>query len=172
MRVVICGAGVIGAAIAHFLSLRQVETVVVERRGVACAASGKSGGFLALDWCDGTPLEPLARRSFALHGELATTLGGDVGHRRLDTLAVLAGAPGWWSRIEPLDTGLGFRMPYSRSEDYWLYQQRVSQAVSEQQVVVVGDSVIWGEYVEADDRLYLALVDGCPAEASGVAATA
>lgn len=51
MRVVICGAGVIGACAAYFLSLRQVEVVVVERTGVACAASGKSGGFLALDWC-------------------------------------------------------------------------------------------------------------------------
>ena len=30
---------------------------MVERTGVACAASGKSGGFLALDWCDGTPLD-------------------------------------------------------------------------------------------------------------------
>jgi len=44
---------------------------VIERTGVACAASGKSGGFLALDWCDGSPLAPLARRSFALHAELA-----------------------------------------------------------------------------------------------------
>ena len=32
MRVVMCGGGVIGA----------------------CTASGKSGGFLALDWCDGS----------------------------------------------------------------------------------------------------------------------
>ena len=66
MRVVICGGGVIGACLAYFLSQRQVDTIVVERTGVACAASGKSGGFLALDWCDGSPLEELARRSFAL----------------------------------------------------------------------------------------------------------
>jgi prevent-host-death family protein len=44
----------------------------VERPGVACAAPGKSGGFLALDWCDGSPLGPLARASLALHAELAT----------------------------------------------------------------------------------------------------
>jgi glycine/D-amino acid oxidase-like deaminating enzyme len=62
MRVVICGGGVIGASLAYFLSLKQAEVVVVERSGVACAASGKSGGFLALDWCDGTPLAALARR--------------------------------------------------------------------------------------------------------------
>ena len=52
---------------------------------VACAASGKSGGFLALDWCDGTPLEALARRSFALHARLAEEIGEDWGYRRLDT---------------------------------------------------------------------------------------
>ena len=71
MRVVICGAGVIGASVAYFLACRGIAATVVERSGVACAASGKSGGFLALDWCDGTPLEALARRSFALHAELA-----------------------------------------------------------------------------------------------------
>ncbi|MGH7375477.1 MAG: hypothetical protein ACREJY_14745 [Candidatus Rokuibacteriota bacterium] len=49
---------------------RGVPVTVVERSGVACAASGKSGGFLALDWCDNTPLGPLARVSFALHAEL------------------------------------------------------------------------------------------------------
>jgi glycine/D-amino acid oxidase-like deaminating enzyme len=92
MTVVICGGGVIGASIAYFLSLRQVEAVVVERAGLASAASGKSGGFLALDWCDGSPLAPLARRSFALHGELARELGGDWGYRRLDTLSVVASA--------------------------------------------------------------------------------
>jgi glycine/D-amino acid oxidase-like deaminating enzyme len=93
MRVLICGGGVIGACTAYFLSLRQVEVIVVERTGVACAASGKSGGFLALDWCDGTPLGRLARRSFALHAELATTLDGSRwGYRRLDTWSVLAGA--------------------------------------------------------------------------------
>lgn len=87
MRVVVCGGGVIGASIAYFLSRRGVEVVVAERTGVACAACGKSGGFLALDWCDGTALQSLARRSFALHAELANELGGDWGYRRLDTHA-------------------------------------------------------------------------------------
>jgi glycine/D-amino acid oxidase-like deaminating enzyme len=92
MRVLICGGGVIGASIAYFLSLRQVEAVVIERTGVACAASGKSGGFLALDWCDGSPLAPLARRSFELHAELGAEFGGRWGYRRLATLGILASA--------------------------------------------------------------------------------
>ena len=85
MHVLICGGGVIGASIAYFLSRRGVETTVIERTGLACAASGKSGGFLALDWCDGTPLEPLARRSFALHARLVEEIGNDWNYRPLTT---------------------------------------------------------------------------------------
>jgi glycine/D-amino acid oxidase-like deaminating enzyme len=85
MRVLICGGGVIGASIAFFLSCRGVTATVIEGTGVAAAASGKSGGFLARDWCDGSALAPLARRSFALHEELTAKLGDDWGFRRLDT---------------------------------------------------------------------------------------
>jgi glycine/D-amino acid oxidase-like deaminating enzyme len=87
MCVLICGGGVIGAAIAYFLSRRGARPVVIERAGIAAAASGKSGGFLALDWCDGTPLAALARRSFALHTALPGEVGADWGFRRLDTYA-------------------------------------------------------------------------------------
>src|SRR6202162_4039821 len=87
MRVLICGGGVIGASIAYFLSCSEAKAIVIERTGVACAASGKSGGFLALDWCDGTPLMGLARRSFALHAELAGSLDGDWGYRVMTTYA-------------------------------------------------------------------------------------
>jgi glycine/D-amino acid oxidase-like deaminating enzyme len=89
-HVVVCGAGVVGAAVAYFLSLRGVRVTVVERTGVACAASGKSGGFIALDWCDGSPLGPLARASFALHARLARELNADYGYRRMDTFAMAA----------------------------------------------------------------------------------
>jgi glycine/D-amino acid oxidase-like deaminating enzyme len=80
----------VGAAIAYFLARRGVAVSVVERTGVACAASGKSGGFLALDWCDGSPLGPLARASFALHDQLARELGVDYGYRRVDTFMLAA----------------------------------------------------------------------------------
>src|SRR5260221_10673410 len=81
MRVVICGGGVIGACTAYFLSRRGIDVTVVERTEVAAAASGKAGGFLARDWCAGTPLDALARRSFALHARLADDIAGDWGHR-------------------------------------------------------------------------------------------
>ena len=97
MRVLICGGGVIGASIAYFLSRRGIETTVIESTGLACAASGKSGGFLALDWCDRTPLEPLARRSFALHGRLVEEIGNDWNYRPLTTYGGSMGLRPQWS---------------------------------------------------------------------------
>jgi glycine/D-amino acid oxidase-like deaminating enzyme len=61
MRVVICGVGVIGACAAYFLRRHGIDVIVVERTEVAAAASGKAGGFLARDWCAGTPLDARAR---------------------------------------------------------------------------------------------------------------
>jgi glycine/D-amino acid oxidase-like deaminating enzyme len=84
-RIVICGGGAIGAAIAYFLARRGATPIVIERHAVAGAASGKSGGFLALDWCRDSELDPLARRSFVLHAELAEALGNPWGYRRLTT---------------------------------------------------------------------------------------
>jgi len=86
-RVVICGGGAIGCAIAYFLSRRGAQTIVVERHAVAGSASGKSGGFLAYDWCGGSALDALARRSFDLHAELAVSLGNPWGYRRLEAFA-------------------------------------------------------------------------------------
>jgi glycine/D-amino acid oxidase-like deaminating enzyme len=91
MHVLICGGGVIGCSIAYFLSRRGVKATVIEGTGLACAASGKSGGFLARDWCDGSPLSTLARRSFDLHAQLAEEVPGDWGYRRLDTYGGFAG---------------------------------------------------------------------------------
>src|SRR5262249_54749628 len=89
-------AGVVGASVAYYLARRGIAVTVIERSGVACAASGKSGGFLALDWCDGSVLEPLARTSFALHARLPHELGRDYGYRGVETFMLAAretGAP-------------------------------------------------------------------------------
>nr|ACG35783.1 D-amino acid oxidase [Zea mays] len=94
-RVVICGGGVVGACTAYFLATHAASPTVptlVERCAPACAASGKAGGFLALDWCDSTPaLSRLARASFALHRRLADALGGAdaYGFRPVHTLSIL-----------------------------------------------------------------------------------
>jgi glycine/D-amino acid oxidase-like deaminating enzyme len=102
MRALILGGGVIGSSIAYRLASRGADVTVVERSAIACAASGKSGGFLALDWCDGTPLMHLARRSFELHAQLAEDLRGDWGYRRMTTYAGMVGRSSSRSPRSPL----------------------------------------------------------------------
>ncbi len=86
-RIVICGGGAIGTAIAYYLSRAGARPIVIERHAVGGAASGKSGGFMALDWCQSSALDRLARRSFELHAELAIGLDNPWGYRRLTTFA-------------------------------------------------------------------------------------
>lgn len=90
--VAIAGGGLVACSCAYFLQRSGlVDVVLVERMPhVASAASGKAGGFLARDWGDGTSTEPLHKRSFALHEELAKTLGLET-YRKIPTLSVLGG---------------------------------------------------------------------------------
>ena len=93
MHVVICGGGVIGACTAYFLARRGIDVTVVERAEVASSASGKAGGFLARDWCAGSPLDALARRSFALHARLHEEIGG-WGYQRVSAYSGLVAPEG------------------------------------------------------------------------------
>ena len=80
-EVVICGAGIIGAATAYYLAKRGVASTLIDRVGVAAAASGRAGGFLAKDWNDASPVGPLARLSFDLHCGLQDELGCEIDFR-------------------------------------------------------------------------------------------
>ena len=66
--------------------------------------------------------------------------------------AVLA-TPRIWKRAERFDTGPDYRVPYSLSRDYWLYQRRIEQINDPKRIILFGDSVIWGEYVLSDGTL-------------------
>ncbi|KAL3591450.1 hypothetical protein D5086_010090 [Populus alba] len=106
-RVAVCGGGVIGVCTAYFLAKKGAAVTLIEKSSVACAASGKSGGFLALDWCDGGPLSSLARASFNLHRSLAEELNGteSYGYRPLTTLSLTiteSGKQGQSSRVQNL----------------------------------------------------------------------
>ncbi|QDP16884.1 hypothetical protein Tsubulata_009117 [Turnera subulata] len=89
-RVVVCGGGVIGACTAYYLSKKAAAVTLVEQSSVACAASGKAGGFLSLDMCDGEPIAALARTGYNLHRSLAQELNGpeSYGYRPLTSLLV------------------------------------------------------------------------------------
>lgn len=59
-------------------------------------------------------------------------------------------APRVWTWIERFDTGPDYRLPYALSRDYWLYERRLVRETVPSQVIVLGDSVVWGEYVRPD----------------------
>jgi hypothetical protein len=61
--------------------------------------------------------------------------------------------PRLWKKVEPYPTGGDYRIPYALSTDYWLYERRLGQLTDPHQVPVLGDSVVWGEYVRPDGTL-------------------
>jgi len=60
--------------------------------------------------------------------------------------------PPLWKKLERFETGPNYRNPYALSKDYWLYERRL-QRLAPTNIVVLGDSVIWGEYVLPDGTL-------------------
>lgn len=74
----------------------------------------------------------------------------------LATLALCAligmGTPMLWKHLETFQTPADYRIPYSLSKDYWLYHRRLERLDSKD-IVLLGDSVVWGEYVQANGTL-------------------
>lgn len=65
----------------------------------------------------------------------------------------LVGIPRIWKKLERFETGADYRIPYSLSRDYWLYERRAERIDDPQKIVLLGDSVIWGEYVAPEGTL-------------------
>ncbi len=170
MRVAICGGGVIGVAVAYYLARRGAEAMVIERTGIANAASGKSGGFLALDWCDGTRLSALARRSFALHAELDERLP-DTGYRRLDTYGGFSGGGGrrkagsWISERIAIDRRLGSPETTAQIDPYG-FTTALMRAAEERGARIIAGTV--DGLVRSNGRVAGVLVDGAAVEADAV----
>ena len=68
-------------------------------------------------------------------------------------LACALAIPRLGKRAEPFPTGPDYRIPYALSSDYWLYQRRLEQDAGPGKILVLGDSVVWGEYVRRDGTL-------------------
>jgi hypothetical protein len=62
-------------------------------------------------------------------------------------------APVSWKKVEPCTLAPDHRMPHDLSNDYWLYERYADLAVKRFDTLLVGDSVVWGEYVTRQDTL-------------------
>ncbi|KAF4346771.1 hypothetical protein G4B88_031058 [Cannabis sativa] len=75
-RIVVCGDRFIGVCTTHLLAKNGAPVTLVKKSSIADAASGKAGGFLAVDWCDSRPVSSLAQASFNLPSSLFEELDG------------------------------------------------------------------------------------------------
>ncbi|KAI8350372.1 FAD dependent oxidoreductase [Blakeslea trispora] len=121
-HIVIVGGGVIGACSAYFLSKHDnAKVTLIEKTDIACGASGKSGGFLALDWSDSQPgMKELSRASFQLHKALAEELNGaeTYGYRAMNTYSIV---------FDPTlgDQGGKKKKKNTPPEIHWIHQSHV-----------------------------------------------
>lgn len=124
MSTVIVGGGIVGVTAAFYLQKKGRKVVLIEKCGVGCHSSGKAGGFLTdgdSGWHSGS-IGRLAKRSFALHEELANELGAEnIGFRRVKCVGLgkEAGiaepswlAPGQYQRDMGNESGLAQVTPY------------------------------------------------------------
>ena len=58
-----------------------------------------------------------------------------------------------WQRIEPLEIGRDHRVPYRLGNDYWYYERMCRKTALGDETLLVGDSVLWGHYVDSAGTL-------------------
>jgi len=68
-------------------------------------------------------------------------------------LGALALLPVLWKRAEPFRPGEDYRIPYALTNDYWFFHRYSRCAAAQGKTLVLGDSVIWGQYVNKDQTL-------------------
>ncbi len=69
-------------------------------------------------------------------------------------VVVLAFAlPAIWPHLERFPSEPDYRIPYELSNDYWLYDRCTREAAARCDTLVVGDSVVWGQYVTREQTL-------------------
>ena len=80
----------------------------------------------------------------------------------LFAVALMAVAPTLWRQVEAFDPSADYRMPHELSNDYWLFERFAGLAAARGDTLLLGDSVVWGEYVIPPETLshYLNEIDG------------
>ncbi len=68
-------------------------------------------------------------------------------------LLLAAALPAVQQRTEPFSPDPDYRLPYSLSEDYYLWSRFARHVARAGQIAVIGDSVVWGHYVAPNATL-------------------
>jgi len=67
--------------------------------------------------------------------------------------AVLLLGPVFWRWGETFNIGEDFRLDEAYRDDYWLQEQWIRRACREDLLLVIGDSVVWGRFVDDEHTL-------------------
>jgi hypothetical protein len=62
-------------------------------------------------------------------------------------------APVLWRQVEPFPLEADYRIPHDLGNDYWLYARHAALAAEHYDTILIGDSVVWGEYVTRQQTL-------------------
>ena len=65
-------------------------------------------------------------------------------------LGLVVGGPLW---AEPVEPPAEARIPHELGNDYWLYRRYAERAAERDDIVLFGDSVVWGEYAKRGETL-------------------
>src|SRR5260370_142800 len=77
----------------------------------------------------------------------------------LFTVAMILFTPSLWKQFEKFDLEPDYRIPHDLSNDYWLYARYTRLAAAKYDTLLIGHSVIWGEYVTRYQTLAHCLKD-------------
>ena len=69
------------------------------------------------------------------------------------SLAFVLLLPSYWKRLEKFEIEPDYRVPYELSNDYWFFERYATLAAARYETLVIGDSVVWGQYVTRQQTL-------------------
>ena len=69
----------------------------------------------------------------------------------LAVMGVVAGP--FWARFERFEPTNDYRLPFTSSEDYWLFDRYCRAVDDSNRSFVIGDSFVWGQFVEKEETL-------------------
>jgi hypothetical protein len=79
--------------------------------------------------------------------------GGQWAFVGIFTLAMILFTPSLWKQVQTFEPATDYRIPHELSNDYWLYDRWSRLATEQYDWLLIGDSVIWGEYVTPNQTL-------------------